>query len=129
MNVVQLAVIGASLAALAATTYFLFGPKSKKRREHAKAWAIKMKGEVVEKLEAAREITQSAYQEIIDDVAKEYASGKKASQSEIEALAKDLKAHWKSISSLAIVAKQAAAKDVAKAAETTKKAARSIRRG
>lgn len=128
MNAAQLAVIGASLAALAATAYFLFGPKSKKRREHTKAWAIKMKGEVVEKLEAAREITQSAYQEIIDTVAKDYATGRKASQSEIEALAKDLKAHWKSISKLAIVAKQAAAKDVAKLAETTKKVARSMRK-
>jgi hypothetical protein len=124
----QLAVIGASLAGLAATAYFLFGPKSKKRREHAKAWAIKMKGEVVERLETAREITQPVYQEIIDTVAKDYATGKKAGQEEIEAVAKDLKAHWKSISSLAIATKQAATKDAAKVTDSVKKATRSMRK-
>ena len=51
-NVVKLAVVGASLAGIAATAYFFFGPKGKKHRQHAKAWAIKMKGEVIEKLEA-----------------------------------------------------------------------------
>jgi hypothetical protein len=127
-HVAQIAVIGASLAGLAATAYFLFGPKSAKRRQHAKAWAIKMKGEVVERLEAAREITQPAYQEIIDTVAKDYAKGKKAGQEEIEAVAKDLKSHWKSISSLAIAAKQAATENATKAVKATKKVTRSIRK-
>ena len=124
-----LAVIWASLAALAATAYFLFGPKSRKRREQAKAWAIKMKGEVVERLEAAREITQPAYQEIIDTVAKDYAAGKKASETEIDTLAKDLKSHWKSISKLALAAKAEAAKNADQVVKTTKKVTRSIRKG
>lgn len=111
------AVIGASLAGLAATAYFFFGPKGKKRREHAKAWAIKMKGEVVERLEKAREITQPIYQEIIDTVAKEYKKGKKASQPEIESLAQDLKKHWKSMSALAIAAKQEVAKNASRVAK------------
>ena len=125
---VGLAVIGTSLAALAATAYFLFGPKSKKRREQAKAWAIKMKGEVVERLEAAREITQPAYQEIIDTVAEDYATGKKAGKAEIDALAKDLKSHWKSISALAIAAKAAAAKNADQAVKATKKVTRPMRK-
>jgi hypothetical protein len=112
-NVVKYAVIGASLAGLAATAYFFFGPKGKKHRQHAKAWAIKMKGDVVEKLEKAREITEPIYREIIDTVAKEYKKGKKASQPEIEALATDLKKHWKSISQLAIAAKQEVARKAA----------------
>jgi hypothetical protein len=120
-TVVKYAVIGASLAGLAATAYFFFGPKGKKRREHAKAWAIKMKGEVVEKLENAREITQPVYQEIIDTVAKEYKKGKKASQPEIEALANDLKKHWKSMSALAIAAKQEVAKNASRVAKKVTK--------
>jgi len=123
-NAVKYAVIGASLAGLAATAYFFFGPKGKKRREHAKAWAIKMKGEVVEKLEKAREITEPVYREIIDTVAKEYKKGKKAGQPEIEALATDLKKHWKSMSALAIAAKQEVAKDAVRVAKTAKKSAR-----
>lgn len=113
-NVVKYAVIGASLAGLAATAYFFFGPKGKKHRQHAKAWAIKMKGEVVEKLERAREITEPVYREIIDTVAKEYKKGKKAGQPEIEALATDLKKHWKSMSALAVAAKREVAKKVSK---------------
>jgi hypothetical protein len=116
-NVVKYAVIGASLAGLAATAYFFFGPKGKKRREHAKAWAIKMKGDVVERLEKAREITQPIYHEIIDTVAKEYKKGKKASQPEIVALAQDLKKHWKSMSALAIAAKQEVAKNASRVAK------------
>jgi hypothetical protein len=123
-NTVKLAVIGASLAGLAATAYFLFGPKGKKNRQHAKAWAIKMKGEVVEKLESAREITEPVYREIIDTVAKEYKKGRKASQPEIEALATDLKKHWKAMSKLAIAAKQEVAKNAARVAKTVKKTTR-----
>lgn len=123
-NAVKVAVIGASLAGLAATAYFLFGPKGKKNRQHTKAWAIKMKGEIVEKLESAREITEPVYREIIDIVAREYKKGKKASQPEIEALAQDLKKHWKSISKLAMVAKQEVAKDAVRVAKTAKKSAR-----
>jgi hypothetical protein len=119
---VQLAVIGASLAGLAATAYFLFGPKGKKHRQHAKAWAIKMKGEVIEKLETAREITEPVYLEIIDTVAKEYEKGKKASQPEVEALAKDLKKHWKSMSKLAVAAKQTAVEEAVRVAKVAKTA-------
>lgn len=118
----KLAVLGASLAGVAATAYFVFGPKGKKHRAQAKAWAIKMKGEVVEKLEAAKEITEPVYSEIIDAVTKEYKKGKKASLPEIEALAADLKKHWKSISKLAIAAKADIKKDASRVAKTVKKA-------
>lgn len=123
-NAVKLAVVGASLAGLAATAYFFFGPKGKKHRQHAKAWAIKMKGDVVEKLERAREITEPVYLEIIDTVAKEYEKGKKASRPEIEALAVDLKKHWKSMSKLAMAAKQNVTRDAFRVAKVAKKASR-----
>jgi hypothetical protein len=119
---VKVAVIGASLAGLAASAYFLFGPKGKKHRQQAKAWAIKMKGDVVEKLEKARKITQPVYLEIIDTVAREYKKSKKASQPEIDALAADLKKHWKSMSKLAIEAKQDLTKDAARVAKAARQA-------
>ncbi len=102
----KMVVLGASLAALAAGAYFFFGPKGKKHQKQAKAWAIKMKGDVVEKLEMARDISEPVYQEIIDSVAAEYEKGKKAGHEEIEELAKDLKKHWKTISQAARVAKK-----------------------
>ena len=91
------AVIGASAAALAAA-YFFLGPKGKKHQKQAKAWAIKMKADVVEKLENAREVSEPVYHEIIDSVAAEYKKGKKAGQAEIVDLATDLKKHWKTLS-------------------------------
>lgn len=104
-NVAMLGVIGASLAGIAATAYFFFGPKGKIHQKHARAWVIKMKGEVVEQLERAREVTEPVYHAIVDAVAKEYTKGRKASKEEIEAIAKDLKKHWKSMSKLALAAK------------------------
>lgn len=121
-SAIKLAVVGASLAGIAATAYFFFGPKGKKHRQHAKAWAIKMKGDVVEKLEAAREITEPVYLAIIDTVAKEYKQSKKASQPEIDALSADLKKHWKSMSKIAMAAKQNLAKDASRVAKVVKKA-------
>ncbi len=112
-----LAVLGASLAGLAATAYFFFGPKGKANQKHAKAWAIKMKADVIAKLEAARKITEPVYHEIIDSVAKEYARGKEAGQSEVKALALDLKKHWKTISKSAKAVKDEAVKGAIKAAK------------
>lgn len=105
-NTVKLAALGASLAGLAATAYFFLGPKGKKHQKHAKAWAIKMKGDVIEKLEMARDVTEPVYHEIIDSVSKDYEKGMKAGKLEIEALATDLKKHWKTISGTAKVAKR-----------------------
>ena len=122
----KLAVLGASLAGLAATAYFFLGPKGKKHQRHAKAWAIKMKGDVVEKLETAREVSEPVYHEIIDSVAAEYKKDMKASQEEISALAQDLKKHWKTISGSARSAKRNAVKGkkkVAKKAEEEKQKA------
>ncbi|KKW10917.1 MAG: hypothetical protein UY50_C0024G0007 [Parcubacteria group bacterium GW2011_GWA2_49_9] len=94
---VKLGIIGASIAGLAASYYFL-GPDGKAHRTHAKAWAIKMKGDVVERLEKAKDVSESVYHEIVDSVAAEYTRGKKAGEREISALAEDLKKHWKSLS-------------------------------
>lgn len=118
-NTVKLAALGASLAGLAATAYFFLGPKGKKHQKHAKAWAIKMKGDVIEKLEMARDVTEPVYHEIIDSVSSDYTKGMKAGKAEIEELAKDLKKHWKTISGTAKVAKR---EIVASAGRVAKKA-------
>jgi hypothetical protein len=121
-SAVKLAIAGASLAGLAATAYFFFGPKGKKNQKHTKAWAIKMKGDVVEKLEKAREITEPVYHTIIETVAKNYKKSKKASQQEIDVLSADLKKHWKSISKLAMAAKKGTVKNASAVAKKAKKA-------
>lgn len=114
-------IIGAGLAGLAATAYFFLGPKGRKHQQHAKAWAIKMKGDVVEKLEKAREVSEPIYHEIIDTVAREYAKGMKASKPEITALASDLKKHWRTISRGVKSVKGNLQKGVKKVVRTVKK--------
>lgn len=111
---VKLAVIGVSVAAVAATTYFFFGPKGKMHQKHAKAWVIKMKGDVVEKLENAKDVTEDKYHDIVDSVAKGYAKNSKIAKSEVDLLVKDLKKHWKTISRSAKGTGQKIKKQVAK---------------
>ncbi|MEK7575208.1 MAG: hypothetical protein AAB511_03190 [Patescibacteria group bacterium] len=121
-NVAKVTAIGASLAGLAATAYFFLGPKGKKNQKHAKAWAIKMKGDVVEKLEKAREVSEPVYHEIVNSVASEYVKGLKSGKNEIEALAQDLKKHWKTISASAKAVKNDVVKSAAKVTKVAKKA-------
>lgn len=121
------AVIGTSLAGLVAGAYFLLSPKTKKYRQHAKSWAIKMKGEVIEKLEKAKEITEPMYHEIIDTVAKDYKKAKKVTSPEIDAIAADLRKHWKSVSKIALKARKEVIKDAKKMARKTTKVAKKKR--
>lgn len=90
--------IGAGLAGLAATAYFLMESKGKKEQIQVKSWAIKMKGDIIEKLESARNISEPVYHEIIDAVAAKYEKELKSSPKEIIELAQDLKKHWRTIS-------------------------------
>ena len=43
--------LGASIAAFGAASYYFFGPKGKAHRAELKGWMLKMKAEIVEKLE------------------------------------------------------------------------------
>jgi radical SAM superfamily enzyme with C-terminal helix-hairpin-helix motif len=59
---------------------------------------VKMKGEVLEKLENAKEITEPIYAGIVETVAGKYIKAGKISKEEINELARELKRHWKTIS-------------------------------
>jgi hypothetical protein len=97
-KVVKVAAVGAALAGIAAGAYFFLGPNGKKNQKHAKAWVIKMKGDVVDKLEKAKEVSEEAYHTIIDTVAAQYAKKMKTGQADVAELAADLKKHWKALS-------------------------------
>lgn len=120
-NVAELAVLGASLAGMAATAYFFLGPKGKKHQKQAKAWAIKMKGEVVEKMEKARSVSEPVYNQIIDTVAQKYATGVQANSEDVQELAKDLKKHWKTLTSSAKSTKRSVVKSAKKIVKKAKK--------
>ena len=89
--------IGAGVAAVSAAAYLLFGPNGKKNQKAIKGWTIKMKGEIIEKFEKAKELTEPVYHEIIDSVQAKYAKLKNTDQEELKEVVDNIKKHWKAI--------------------------------
>jgi hypothetical protein len=95
----QALAIGAGVAALAAATagvYMLTG-KNAKNRKKIKSWAGKMQKDVVTELRKAEKSTQSAYNRIVDTVAKNYKGMKNVNPAELAAATMELKSHWNAI--------------------------------
>lgn len=89
--------IGATVAALGAAAYIMFGPDAKKNKKAIKGWAVKMKGEIIDKLEDAKEITEPVYHKIIDEVSAKYTKIKKIDPKDLELAITDVKKHWKTM--------------------------------
>ncbi len=104
-NVGKVIALSAGVAAIAAAGYFFLGPKGKKNQIKTRAWMIKMKGDVVEKLESMQDITKETYDSIVDTVGRTYTTVA-GSKEEVSKLAQELKSHWKAISSKAMQGKK-----------------------
>lgn len=113
MNAKDMAVVGAGIAAIAAGAYFFFGPEGKKHQKKMKGWMVRMKGDVLERLEEAQEITEPIYHQIVDTVAKSYEVAGKIPKEEIVGLAGDLKRQWRTIKRTAFAPKKTAKKKTA----------------
>jgi len=99
-NVVEIgAGIAAVAAAAAAGAYFLYGKNGSKNRKKIKGWMLKAKGEVLDQMEKAKELTEDSYNSVVDKVAQKYQAVKDIDPTELQQLAKELKGHWKSIKS------------------------------
>lgn len=110
-------VVGVGVIAVAAATYFLFGPNGKKNRKNARGWMMKMKGEVVEQLEKLEDVTEPVYQKVIDGVVKTYATTQKLDVRELKDFATELKKNWKNFAKVSKTSKVKSAKKVAKKAK------------
>ena len=89
--------VGAGVAAASAAAYLLFGPEGKKNRKKINSWAVKMKGEMIEKLEKAQEVTEPVYHKVVDEVSAKYAKLKNVDQKDVEDTVSEIKKHWKSL--------------------------------
>ncbi len=121
-NAREVVLVGASIAAVAAGAYFFFGPNGKKHQKQMRGWMVRMKGEVLEKIEGARELTEEAYNEIVNTVARTYELAGQIPKDEIMALADDLKKQWKSIKKSASDTKKVAKKTSSTTKRAVKKA-------
>jgi hypothetical protein len=87
-----------TLAAAAAGAWFLYGTEAgKKRRSQIKGWSLRMKADVIDKMEKMKEWNEEAYHGLIDSVATRYKNIKDINPEEVTALVRDLKTHWKNI--------------------------------
>jgi gas vesicle protein len=94
-NVGKIVAAGAGAIALSAAAYLLFGPEGKKHRKDLKSWMIKMKAEVMEKMEEAQELTAPTYEAIVNEVSEKYKALKHVSADDLAKEASSLKKHWK----------------------------------
>ncbi len=96
--------IGLALASLAAIAggVFLYGTDAgKKKRKAIKGWTLKVKGEVIEKLENLKEVNEENYHKIVDTVTAKYKTLKSVAPEELEEVVADLKKSWKNIVKIA----------------------------
>lgn len=88
----------AALAAAAAGAYFLYGSKDgAKKRKQIKSWGLKLKADVLEKLENLEDVSEDTYMKIVDEATKGYKAVKNVDAAELAQVAMELKKHWKSI--------------------------------
>ncbi len=85
------------VAALSVAAYMLFGPEGKKNRKQISGWSVKMKGEIIEKFEKAKEVTEPIFNKIVDEAASKYAKAKGVSEEELVSVVADLRKHWKAL--------------------------------
>lgn len=113
--------VGVGVAALSAAAYLLFGPNGKKDRKAIKGWAVKMKGEIIEKFEEAKELTEPMYNEIIDKVQQKYSKIQNIDKEELQATIAEIKKSWKAIQKGNTSQKTTKAKATKKVTKTSKK--------
>ncbi|MFA5009431.1 MAG: hypothetical protein WC534_02515 [Candidatus Paceibacterota bacterium] len=96
-NIGTAVAVGVGIAVASAAAYLLFGDKGKKNRKALRGWAIKMRGEIIEKLEKIKEVTEPVYNQVVDTVSARYAKAKDIDKKELEELVADIRKHWKAI--------------------------------
>ena len=93
---VGLGIAGAAALA-AAGAYFLYGKDGAKNRKIVKGWALKAKGEVLEKMEELGSISKEAYERIVDRVGEKYSHVRSVNKKDLGKLVRELKSQWNSI--------------------------------
>jgi hypothetical protein len=87
-------------AALGGAAYYFLGPKGKHHQKSAKKWTLdakkKIEKEITGKLKKAKSMSESLYENIVDEVVEPYVV-KGATSKEVGAFTNALKKDWKNI--------------------------------
>lgn len=84
----------AALAAAAAGAYYFYGKNGSKHRKNLKSWAVKARGEVMERVEKLRDVSQATYSKAVEQVMDKYKRVKNIDPQELADLGAELKGHW-----------------------------------
>lgn len=118
----KLAFLGGLVATAAGAYYIATNKNSKKQIQKVKGWALKAKGEILEKLEAFKEVDEEMYHKVVATVMKKYKNVKNIDTSELTMVAKELGGHWDKIKKELTVAGKKTAKSAVSVAKKAKKA-------
>jgi hypothetical protein len=122
--------VGLTAAAVAAAgAYFLYGSEeASQNRKKVKGWALKAKGEVLEKLEAAEHMTEEQFHALVDNVIRTYDKARDLSQKEMKDFKKEMTGNWEGLVASGIAkvftAEEIAKKEAKKVKKTVKKTAK-----
>ncbi|MEK7561209.1 MAG: YtxH domain-containing protein [Patescibacteria group bacterium] len=88
--------IGLGVGALAgvAGALFLYGKEGIRQRKKIKGWMLKLKGEILDEMEQAQELSKEKYHRIVDDAAGRYRALQNIDTADLEKMATELKGHW-----------------------------------
>lgn len=82
-------------AVAAAGAYFLYGsPNAVKNRKKVKGWMLKAKGEVLEAMEQAGQMTAEEYQEVVEKITAGYSQLQNASKADIKEFKSEMMDNW-----------------------------------
>ncbi len=85
----------AGVVAAAAGAYFLYGTKEgAKTKKKIKGWALKAKGEVLEKLEKMKDVSEESYNGAVASVMDKYAKVMKEHGDDVAMVKKELHGYW-----------------------------------
>jgi hypothetical protein len=79
-----------------AIVWALFGDKIKQKANENQTFQD-MKSQVMDKVERYKDLTQTKYNQVVDEISETYAKAKGISNHELRDLASDLKLHWAKI--------------------------------
>ena len=93
----KMAAVGAGIAAISAATYLLLGKDGKRNQKNLRGWMLKMKGEVLEKIENMQEVSSETFENIVNDVSSKYKSLSHVDAKDLEKEVKALHKNWKEL--------------------------------
>lgn len=90
-------VTGLLVAATLGANFLFNTKKGKQSLKHIKSWAFKMKAEMLEKLERAKEVNQEIYNRVVDELGEKYKKVKGMTVEEVTEIVQELKSQWRNV--------------------------------